>query len=211
MKKTLYNKVAMSIIGCLFMILGGLVSQGWALPTGVDYWTPIHTSTEEYFTLNVDNIQFLEDGGVFGIYSVKNDDLTNPTIDEEYDVLFKTTDRNQVVFQKFDDGWYIGPNYNFDQTTGTKFSIIFGFYYRFDNNTYYTDSRLNGGTDPISIDFEPDDATITMAFKDSQGQDRNVEVIAHDVAPVPEPATILLFGTGLIGLAGFARKKVKKS
>ncbi len=29
----------------------------------------------------------------------------------------------------------------------------------------------------------------------------------NDVAPVPEPGTMLLFGTGLIGLAGLARKK----
>ncbi|MEW6521769.1 MAG: PEP-CTERM sorting domain-containing protein [Thermodesulfobacteriota bacterium] len=30
-----------------------------------------------------------------------------------------------------------------------------------------------------------------------------------DVAPVPEPATMLLFGTGLAGVAGFARKKYR--
>jgi hypothetical protein len=34
--------------------------------------------------------------------------------------------------------------------------------------------------------------------------------LAIETAPVPEPTTMLLFGAGLVGLAGFGRKKFKK-
>jgi hypothetical protein len=38
------------------------------------------------------------------------------------------------------------------------------------------------------------------------------DIINHtsEQAPIPEPATMLLFGSGLVGLAGMARKKIRK-
>ncbi|MCK4784040.1 MAG: PEP-CTERM sorting domain-containing protein [Desulfobacteraceae bacterium] len=39
----------------------------------------------------------------------------------------------------------------------------------------------------------------------------NDNLMGSGTAPVPEPATIILMGTGLLGIAGIGRKKLKKS
>lgn len=61
--------------------------------------------------------------------------------------------------------------------------------------TYYTDSSY-------ALVSAPDDYRITFTDGVTTGR-----TLAIDVAPVPVPAAVWLFGSGLLGLVGFARRR----
>ncbi len=59
--------------------------------------------------------------------------------------------------------------------------------------------------------FAPDCSILEPTTWASLGFDYDfVMAVNGDVAPIPEPATMLLLGTGLVGVAGAARRKKKK-
>ena len=84
--------------------------------------------------------------------------------------------------------------------------------------TYPTGESMANNWNEYTFDFTADSSSTTLSFLNvsngysSQSGGPSVDLVSVELLtqPIPEPATILLIGSGLVGLAGLRREKFKK-
>jgi hypothetical protein len=228
MKKKLIRNVALALTGTLFFAGSAMALP--ILPDGYDwtennFWTSTDLTTAvdgtSTFTLSLEEAAY---ESTFGLYTV--DDYANPTTVVSTFQVFDRTDepsvypltKSTIHFRKTGGTTEI----SYDASTWQEFYYVLVFYFGVDagNNgsidyTFYTASNLNTsdpGGEHILLAYNAVDKDLYIYLEDllSGNADwdyQDMVVFGDDLQPVPEPATMLLFGTGLSGLAALCRRK----
>lgn len=157
----------------------------------------------------------------FGIFEFSDDGLGNITVGDTLEVFAGAQSPDDVfpltsTTLHFD----LGAGTVTNQATSVTANIdeTFGFYLSNGNDTFYSFSSLNGGANNLLM-FDTSDnsvgallgSDIVLAWEDlafpGSDADYNDMVVGISDVTIPEPATVALFGLGVLGLAAARRRK----
>ena len=149
----------------------------------------------------------LDLGGGYGITTNGGDLALFDDSDFGGTALVIGQDGGNVVFSDNGDGSWNAEVFDGSNTSGGSITLS-------GNANFVLGISWDGGTTywgdngTPSLQSSPD--TYLIVFDGSDGQQRPISgnTLAVDLAPIPVPPAVWLFGSGLLGLVGVARRRV---
>jgi hypothetical protein len=173
-----------AVCACLFALIT-------TSATAATIWAPTNIDTD---FIQVD-FGISTNGGILALFDDSDTAFAN--------ALEIGQNGGQVVFTDNNDGSWNAEVFDVTSTSGGSITLS-------GNNSFSL--GMNWGTGYFgdtnaSLTSSPDTYLIVFEGLDGSGGRLSGNTLAVDLAPIPIPAAIWLFGSGLLGLVGIARRK----